>query len=457
MRSIVMISQKYAAFIKNLDFDDISGSALESCKIVILDTIGVALGGSQAPHSCSAAAFAHDFSEKKEATVFAHDGKTSCLNAAFANGVMAHATDFDDDYEPGAVHVACAVIPAAFALAESRGENGKSVITAVVAGYEIACRVAGALALKEKRAGYHITGAVGGFGSAAACGKLLKLEEGQLVNAVGIAGDQACGLLQYHFDGSMLKHLHGGRAAQNGLFSALLAERGFSGSPEIFEGSYGFYNVLFSGDYNAAKLTDNLGRTFKISETSLKPYPSCRATHSPIAAALILKRRHNLAAEEIDKITLRLFSRAYKSYNKPSPETNLQALLSEQFCVATALLRGEVTLQCFSPEALKDEKVRYLMRKIELAEDNALTDRFTKMRSRPIVLEILMKGGERFIEEVEWAPGSPANPMSEADRLKKFENLASAVLDKEKTGRLMNHLLNLEKVENTATVTELLH
>jgi 2-methylcitrate dehydratase PrpD len=451
------ISQKHAAFIGNLSFNDISESALESCKIVILDTIGVALGGSQAQHSRSAASLAFDYSEKKEATVFASDGKTSCLNAAFANGVMAHAIDFDDDYEPGAVHVGCAVIPAAFALAESRGENGKSLITAVVAGYEIACRAAGALALKENRAGFHITGAVGGFGSAAACGKLLQLEENQLVNALGIAGDQAGGLLQYHFDGTMLKHLHGGKAAQNGLFSALLAEREFSGSPEIFEGGYGFYNVLFGGDYDPTELTKDLGRSLRVGKTSLKPYPSCRSTHSPIAAALILKRRHNPPAEKIDKITLRLFARAFKSYNKPSPETNLQALLSEQFCVATALLRGEVTLQSFSPEALKDEKVRELMRKIVLAEDSALTDRFTKMRSRPIVLEILMKNGKRYIEEVEWAPGSPANPMSEADRIKKFEDLASAALGKEKTGRLMNHLLNIEKVENIAAVTELLH
>lgn len=451
------ISQKHAAFISNLSFNDISESALESCKIVILDTIGVALGGSQAQHSQSAATLAFDYGEKKEATVFVYDGKTSCLNAAFANGVMAHAIDFDDDYEPGAVHVGCAVIPAALALAESRGENGQNLITAVVAGYEIACRAAGALALKEKRGGYHITGAVGGFGSAAACGKLLQLEENQLVNAMGIAGDQAGGLLQYHFDGTMLKHLHGGKTAQNGLFSALLAERGFSGSPEIFEGEYGFFNVLFGGDYNPAELTEDLGRSFRINDTSLKPYPSCRSTHSPIAAALILKKRHNLPADKIDKITLRLFSRAFNSYNKPSPETNLQALLSEQFCVATALLRGEVTLQSFSPEALKDNKVRGLMRKIELVDDNALTDRFTKMRSRPIVLEIVMINGERYIEEIEWAPGSPANPMSEADRIKKFEDLASAALGEEKTGRLMNHLLNLEKIENIATVTELLH
>jgi 2-methylcitrate dehydratase PrpD len=273
MRKSMTISQKQAAFLANLSFDDISESALESCKIVILDTFGVALGGSQAQHSRSAAAFAHDYSERKEATVFAYDGKTDCLKAAFANGVMAHAIDFDDDYEPGAVHVACAVIPAAFALAESRGESGKSLITAVTAGYEIACRAAGALALKEERAGYHVTGAVGGFGSAAACGKLLKLEEDQLVNALGIAGDQACGLLQYHFDGSMLKHLHGGKAAQNGLFSALLAERGFSGSPEIYEGGYGFYNVLFGGEYKASELTDDLGRT--ISLVPQHPFPDC--------------------------------------------------------------------------------------------------------------------------------------------------------------------------------------
>jgi 2-methylcitrate dehydratase PrpD len=450
------ISQEHAFFIKHLNFDDISAAALESCKIVILDTIGVALGGSQSSHSRSAAALAFDYNDNNEATVIAHAGKTSCLNAAFVNGVMAHAIDFDDDYEPGAVHVGCAVIPAAFALAESRAESGKRLITAVAAGYEIACRAAGALVLKEKRPGFHITGAVGGFGSAAACGKLLALDQDRLVNALGVAGDQAGGLLQYHFDGTMLKHLHGGRAAQNGLFSALLAERGFIASPEIFEGEYGFYNVLFGGEYNPSELTDGLGDSLKVCETSLKPYPSCRATHSPIVAALMLKRRHNPPVEEIKKITLRLFSRAFKSYNKPSPETHLQALLSEQFCVATALLDEEVTLQSFSPEALKDEKTRALMRKIELVEDRALTDRFKQKRSRPAVLEILMANGERYLEEVEWAPGSPANPMSEADRIHKFEELASVVLNKEKTAILMDRLLGLEKVENISEVTKLL-
>jgi 2-methylcitrate dehydratase PrpD len=106
---------------------------------------------------------------------------------------------------------------------------------------------------------------------------------------------------------------------------------------------------------------------------------------------------------------------------------------------------------------LKDQKVRDLMGKIELVEDRTLTDRFIKLRSRPIVLEILMKSGEKFIEEVEWAPGSPANPMSEADRLKKFEDLASVALSKEKMERLIDRLLNLEKVENLTAVTELFH
>lgn len=451
------ISQQYASFIKGLQFDEIPSSAVNDCKIVILDTIGVALGGSQAKHSRIAAGFASDYGEKKESTVFAYGYKTSCLNAALANGVMAHSIDFDDDYEPGAVHIACCVIPAAIAIGEARGVTGKDLITAVVAGYDIVSRAAAALALKDQQSGSHITGSIGCFGSAAASGKLLSLEEYQLVHALGLAGEQACGLMQYHFDGCMQKHLHAGKAAQNGLFSALLAGNGFTGPPEVFEGEYGFYNVLFRGEYDPTVMTKDLGNTFRISETSLKPYPSCRGTHSPIAAALNLQNHYNIDVNEIDKIKIRLFSRAFKSFNKPSPETGLQSLLSIQYCVATALLRGRITLNDFSSEAITDGDVRELMTKIYLTEDDNLTDVFNKKRNRPIVMEISLKNGTKLEDYVEDAPGCPANPMSEADRLMKFQDLTSPVLGREKMKRLMNRLLNLERVENLTAAAELLH
>lgn len=450
------VSQKYASFIKALQFDEIPSTAVDDCKIVILDTIGVALGGSQAAHSRIAAEFAREYEEKKESTVFAYGLKTSCLNAAFANGVMAHSIDFDDDYEPGAVHIACGVIPAAIAIGEVRGVTGRDLITAVIAGYDIACRAAAALALKDKREGFHITGPIGCFGSAAASGKILNLKEDQLMHALGLAGDQASGLLQYHFDGCMQKHLHGGKAAQTGLFSALLARRGFTGSPEIFEGEYGFYNVLFRGEYNPTVMTKDLGKAFRISETSLKPYPSCRATHSPVAAALSLKHRYKIDIKEIDKINIRLFSRAFKSYNKPSPETGLQALLSIQYCVAIALIRGKIALNDFSSEALTDGAVRELIKKISLVEDDHLTDIFNKKRNRPIVMEISLKDGAKFEDHVEDAPGCPANPMPESERFEKFENLASTVLDKGKIGRLRDFLLGLEKVDNIKEISKLL-
>lgn len=454
-----MLTQKLAEYIGGLSFNVIPDSAKLNCKKFIRDTLGVALRGSRTKHGKIAADFAKEFADKKEATVIGYGHKVSCLNAAFANSVMAHAIDFDDTYEPGILHVGCVVIPVALAIGEARGISGKDLITAIVGGYDVSCRVASSVApFHHTPLGYHTTGTANCFGAAAVAGKILGLSLDALINAFGIAGDSAAGLRQYHDDGSMLKHFHAGKAAQNGILAALLAQRGFTGSPQILEGRYGFCKVLSQNHYNLAELTKGLGEEFRVNETSFKPFPSCRFTHGTIEAALVLKRRYNLRVEEIERLTLRGFDVTVSGNNKPSPQTGLQAILSHQYCIATALVRGTVSVDDFwFPEKLNDGRVRELMKKIEVIEDPEFTKLYREKHMYPIELEIVRKSDEILTQRVDYLLGSPERPMSELELTNKFRGLASSVLSGTKLEELMNSIVRLEEVGNVRELAELLY
>jgi len=452
-------TRELAKYVSGLAFQTIPDAAVQDCKKLILDTLGIAVRGSRTRHGEIAARFIHELGGRPESTVVGYGYRTSCLNAAFANGIMAHAIDFDDDYQPGMIHVGCSVIPAALAVAESQKSSGKELICVIVAGYDVSSRVAASVApVHHTPLGFHPTGTANCFGAAAAAGVLLKLSQDELLNALGIAGDQASGLRQYHYDGSMIKHFHAGKAAQNGILAALLAKRGFTGSPQILEGEWGFCKVLSYNNYKLEELTSGLGEEFAITRTSIKPYPCCRATHPSIDAALSLQHEYGFDAEQIERIVLRVYDATFRSNNKPSPDTGLQAILSQQYCVASALIRGTVSVDDFSPEKIWDRRVRNLMSKIEVVEDARLTQSFTENRNRrPITLEIVMRDGRRFTQSIEYPLGSPENPMSLSQVSQKFCALASSVLDKIKVEKAVSSVMSLEHIKDIRGLVTLLY
>ncbi|MBA7502807.1 2-methylcitrate dehydratase 2 [subsurface metagenome] len=456
-----MSSQRLVEYITRLNFEVILDSAKQDCKKLILDALGIALRGSKTRHGKIAANFAKEFNEKKESTVIGYGCKTSCLNAAFANGVMAHAIDFDDDYGPGMIHVGCAVIPVALAMGEVKKISGKDFITAIVGGYDVSCRVASSVApFHHTPLGYHTTGTANCFGAAAVAGKILELNEDELLSAFGIAGDQAAGLRQYHYDGSMLKHFHAGKAAQNGILATLLAQRGFTGSPQILEGGYGFCKVLSQDHYNLAELVKDLGEEFRVSQVIIKPFPSCAHTHTPIEATLMIQRRCNLELGEMESLIVHTYDLAASGIDKPSPETSLQALLSLQYCIADILVRGSISVDDFwSSERLEDERVREVMKKIKIVEDPELTRirKETHGHARPAEVEIVLKGGDVLTERVDYCSGSPENPMSELELANKFRSLAFSVLSETKLEKLMNSIMKLEEVGDVRELAELLY
>jgi len=276
------------------------------------------------------------------------------------------------------------------------------------------------------------------------------------MNAFGIAGDQAGGLRQYHYDGSMLKQFHAGKAAQNGILAALLAQKGFTGSPQIFEGEWGLGKIVAQGNFEPSELIRDLGQDFMINKVSIKPWPSCRHTHTPIEATLTLRRQHNLKTGEIQRVILRVYALAFQIYNKPSPETSLQALLSIQYCVATALVKGTVSLDDFwSQNGLHNFEVRELMNKIEMFADPAFTKISQEKRTHPIELQIVTKGSQIFKHRVDYPLGSPNNPLSKTDLTDKFKGLTSPALNEKRIERLTKIVGNLEEIEDAGVLIRL--
>jgi len=258
-------------------------------------------------------------SGKGQSTVLsAKPWRTSAINAALINGAFTHALDMDDLHNASIIHLGTVVVPAALAVAEHIGASGTQLITAIVAGYEVAARI-GEEVNPDSYFYWHTTGTAGTFGAAAAAAKLLRLTPEQTAHCFGSAGSQAAGLWEFLASGGMSKTLHAGKAAANGVLAALLAQEGFTGATTILAGTKGFCYAMTARP-KLSKLTENLGTGhYKIEENSFKPYACCKYCHPAINAALILCYQHSIRPHQVKSITIKTNSVADNLVNNPSP------------------------------------------------------------------------------------------------------------------------------------------
>lgn len=344
------------------------------------------------------------------------------------------------------------MIPAALATAERTQADGATLLAAVVVGYDVSLRIGEAVNPSHYRF-WHTTGTCGTFGAAAAAGKVLGLDEEQMVNALGNAGSQAAGLWEFVVDGAMTKVLHTGKAAMNGTLSALLAARGFTGAKRILEGERGFCNAT-SQDYDLDKITAGLGSNYKILEVGLKAYPCCGHTHTAISAALELRRSARLQPEAIRAVTVRTYGAAIKVAGKSAPRSPREAKFSLPYCTAAALRFGKVGLDQFTPEALEDETVRRLLLHTTLREDPELDKEYPALY--PAVIEIETDDGRRHSLRVDFAPGDPELPMTDQQRVGKFGDLAGGTVGDVRRKALVERISGLELVPDIEEVASLL-
>jgi len=402
-----------ADFILCTEYNEIPEKVIEQSKLCFIDFLGVALRGSETKSGIIAKTVV---SEGNQSTVIGH-GKANALEASLTNGIFAHALDLDDGHRYAQVHPGACVIPAALSLSEFRNISGKEFISSIIVGYQAAITLGMMVNPEHRNRGFHSTGTCGTLGAAAAASKALKLDKDQTINALGLGGTQVAGLLESDHSGSMGKHLHAGKAAQSGVLSALLSERGFTGAENILEGDEGFLKAM--ADINCKKIEFNMD-VFRILEIYFKIYPVCRHLHSSIDAILhiINENNQNLEIEEIQEITVKTYKIAseHDNYHPHSVEALKQSL---PVSLAIAVLKNELRLDNLNLNKDKKE-IEEISKKIfiEYKEDfDALYP-----DKRPATVTINTKNG-LYEKNVNLAYGEPENPLNKIDIIKKFHDL----------------------------------
>lgn len=456
MSESIDLSQLFANFAATATYDHLSIDAIEGAKKTILDTIGVILAASgMEPASRLAVEVARECGGRPESTILAGGGKVPAIMAAFANGAMAHSLDYDDQ-TPWGQHASSSLLPAVFAAAELvGGVSGKEMITAVAIGQDLFNRLRRYVDWKKD---WFFTTTMGVFSATAAVGHVMKLSPAQIAHALGIASLQSSGTTEMiNATGSDLRAIYAGFPAKGAVLASLLAKKGLSGVPTLFEGKYGLLRLYFGGQYDRAAILDGMGVEFTGGLTLYKRWPAVGTAHSHIHAMMGLVKDHNLAAEEIKEI--KIFAGDYHMLmSEPlearrAPQTLVDAKFSLPFLVAVAAARGDMRLADFTDEAMRSPEVLAVAQKVVLVEDHTLD---WKLELPPGRVEIVMQDGRRFGRVGTAIPGSEEAPMTWQDIISKFEDcvaVAASPLSKERAARL-RHLV--QELEQVADATELL-
>jgi len=330
---------------------DLTADSLSHAHRAVLDWLGSALAGSIEAPARMAQQVAASLGRSDDCTIFS-GGRGSAAAAALANGVASHILELDDIHKGSTVHAAAPIVPAALAVAEREHASGNAFLTAVVLGYEAAFRIGEAVNPSHYQF-WHPTGTVGTFGAAVAAGRLLNLTPDQMLHALGSAGTQAAGLWEFNADGAMSKHLHPGKAAMNGVLSADLARAGFTGASRILEGDRGFFAAM-TESYDASRVTDGLGTAWKIGENGYKLHACCGHTHTAIDVTIGMRNgggwSPNQPVTDISAVDVETYGPGYEIVKELNPQTPYQAKFSMAYCVAAALLEGQVGLEQFASD-----------------------------------------------------------------------------------------------------------
>ncbi|MHB0871495.1 MAG: MmgE/PrpD family protein, partial [Chloroflexota bacterium] len=337
------------------------------------------------------------------------------------------------------------VLSAALPLAEWKGLDGKQLITGLALGMEVELRVGVSVYPTHYDTGWHITGTAGSFGAAAASGRMLGLDGDRLTHALGLAGTQAAGLREMF--GFMAKSFHVGKAASNGLLSALLAEKGFTASPEVLEGRRGFCAVL-SSRHDLSRALEGLGSSYLMLENGFKPYACGVVTHPTIDGVRRLRQRHGLQPSEVREVETRVHPLVLELTGKQQPRTGLEGKFSIYFCAAIALIEGNARQGQFTDEKVNRADVVALRKRVRAVVEPGL-------RENQAVVTVRTHDGRELVERVEAASGTPGNPVSDEELEEKFMELVAPILPRERAERLVERVRQLERLEGLSQLVEL--
>jgi 2-methylcitrate dehydratase PrpD len=435
-------TRELVEFLRGLGPEDLPAEVLDRARYFLVDYLAVAIRGSREESAQAVQRMAGRIGANGCATVIGTRMRTIPGFAAMANGAAAHGIEQDDTHSGGSIHLGATMYSAALALAETMPDIGMDVLlTAVVAGYEATARIAMAVQPKEHYAlGFHPTPTCGVFGAAITSAKLLGLTAEQTLAAVGIAGSMAAGSMECLAEGAWTKRIHPGLAAQNGIHAAQLAAEGFSGPLHILEGRDGFLHG-YSRNPVPDRLTSELGQSFEILHTAVKPHACCRYMQGPIDAILAIMSEHKLQAGQIQRIEVAVLEAGWGIVAEPrekkyNPESVVDAQFSMPFGAAVAAMDGAAGLDQFTLEKTRSPKIRELMGKVALVKDPGIEETFPKEWPAHVVIEL--DNGQRYEKFVRYPKGDPENPLTWNEMTAKFRTLAGAVVSAERCDEILD-------------------
>jgi 2-methylcitrate dehydratase PrpD len=437
------VTQSLARFVVEARWDDIPSPVRHQAKRSLMNFFAVALAGCRTGPVEIALRSLAEFSGGKQATIVGRTERIDALSAAFLNAAGANVHDFCDTHVRTVIHPTAPVAPALLALAELRQVSGPDLQLALILSNEIQARVGRAISPSHYSRGWHITSTCGVFGAASGAGKLLGLDERQMVWALGTAATQAAGLCECL--GTAAKSASVGNAARNGLWSALLAQKGFDGPPEPLAGVQGYYNAIAETP-DLSLVTDGLGEEWEIMATSYKPYPCGFVIHPVLDCVLDWRRDHPVA--EVVRVVVRGNPLLSDRTDRPNVSTGRESQVSVQHAVAAALATGQAGLDEFTDARVRDPNVLALRGKVEVIRDPAFS-------TIAAAVDITTADGTIHNKSQAAARGSDVNPMSDTDIEDKLRKVAAGWEPRHDVAPLIDAIWSLDGSKDVSGLASL--
>jgi 2-methylcitrate dehydratase PrpD len=384
--------------------------------------------------------------------VFGDTTRYTPPGAALVNGVLAHSLDFDDTHAAGTLHPGAPVIPAAIAAGEMVGASGADILGAIIAGYEVTCRIAVSLPAGDHYArGYHPTATCGVFGAAAAAARVFGMDAAGVESALGIALSQSAGSLQFLTDGAWTKRFQVGWAAMAGLSAATMAREGFKGATDSLSGRHGFMST-YAPNPNPERAVQDLGTVFELMATAVKPYPSCRYGHAGIDAVLALRAEHGITPEQVQQITYGTSKAGMLLVGEPAakkanPQNVVDGQFSGPFVMASALATGKMDWDSYG--GLQDPVIHDLLPKFVSVNDPEIEAEFPANMSGKVTI---LSNGKSYSRTVIVPKGEPSNFLTEAELRAKFAGLTTAILGAAGSAALADAVLRLDRTSDVSSL-----
>jgi len=429
--------------------EDIPAAVRDNAALRVLDTIGCALAGAREEHAPSVLALASRWGGPGLCTIWGTPLTAAPPQAALANGALAHGLDFDDTHADSVCHASAVLVPAVLALAESERLDGRDALTALVAGYEAMIRIGMAAPGRFHERGWHATAVCGAFGAALAAGKSLGLDAGRLTAALGVAASMASGVMEFLEDGSWVKRLHPGWAAQSGIQAAALAGEGFTGPATALEGRLGFYRAALGDAPDIEKHLKDLGDEWETLRSSFKLYPCCHLNHAYLDAVARLKRTEGLLAEQVAEVECLVPEGEVPIVCEPvaaklRPRTPYDAKFSLAFCVAAALCGDRVGIGAFTGESIREPRVLALAARVRYTVDPLSP----YPRTFPGWVKVRLADGRVLEAREESQRGGADRPIAPDEVIAKFRDNAARLLPPPRVSGLEQAVLGMERAQD---------